>query len=296
VTSRGIGAAVARAALTAAASAAVSRQLLRRWAGPSGARPVASRDRWTRTNHRGEPISLLEGPAFAVAAGVGVALAPGIPARVRAAALVAGAAAAGLGAYDDHAEQQVRKGLAGHLGALARGEITTGAVKVLGLTSSGLVASALLSRRERSGSRVRDVLDVLAGGAVVAGSANLVNLLDLRPGRAVKATLVAAPSVGGGGPVAAATAGAALGVLPEDLAERTMLGDTGANAAGALLGVAALVSARRRGRWALLAALVALTVASEKVSFTRVIDATPVLRELDAWGRRPPGPPPVTAG
>jgi UDP-N-acetylmuramyl pentapeptide phosphotransferase/UDP-N-acetylglucosamine-1-phosphate transferase len=296
VTSRGIGAAVARAALTAAASAAVSRQLLRRWAGPSGARPVASRDRWTRTNHRGEPISLLEGPAFAVAAGVGVALAPGIPARVRAAALVAGAAAAGLGAYDDHAEQQVRKGLAGHLGALARGEITTGAVKVLGLTSSGLVASALLSRRERSGSRVRDVLDVLAGGAVVAGSANLVNLLDLRPGRAVKATLLAAPFVGGGVPVAAATAGAALGVLPEDLAERTMLGDTGANAAGALLGVAALVSARRRGRWALLAALVALTVASEKVSFTRVIDATPVLRELDAWGRRPPGPPPVTAG
>jgi UDP-N-acetylmuramyl pentapeptide phosphotransferase/UDP-N-acetylglucosamine-1-phosphate transferase len=112
----------------------------------------------------------------------------------------------------------------------------------------------------------------------------------------VKATLLAAPFVGGGVPVAAATAGAALGVLPEDLAERTMLGDTGANAAGALLGVAALVSARRRGRWALLAALVALTVASEKVSFTRVIDATPVLRELDAWGRRPPGPPPVTAG
>jgi UDP-N-acetylmuramyl pentapeptide phosphotransferase/UDP-N-acetylglucosamine-1-phosphate transferase len=140
------------------------------------------------------------------------------------------------------------------------------------------------------------VLDVLAGGAVVAGSANLVNLLDLRPGRAVKATLLAAPFVGGGVPVAAAPAGAALGVLPEDLAERTMLGDTGANAAGALLGVAALVSARRRGRWALLAALVALTVASEKVSFTRVIDATPVLRELDAWGRRPPGPPPVTAG
>ena len=297
MTSRGIGAAVARAALTAAASAAVSRQLLRRWAGPSGARPRASRDRWTRVNHRGEPISLLEGPAFAVAAGVGVALAPGIPARVRAAALVAGAAAAGLGAYDDHAEQQVRKGLAGHLGALARGEITTGAVKVLGLTSSGLVASALMrSTRERSGTRVRDVLDVLAGGAVVAGSANLVNLLDLRPGRAVKATLLAAPFVGGGVPVAAATAGAALGVLPEDLAERTMLGDTGANAAGALLGVAALVSARRRGRWALLAALVALTVASEKVSFTRVIESTPLLRELDAWGRRPPGLPPVTAG
>jgi UDP-N-acetylmuramyl pentapeptide phosphotransferase/UDP-N-acetylglucosamine-1-phosphate transferase len=80
-----------------------------------------------------------------------------------------------------------------------------------------------------------------------------------------------------------------VGLLPDDLAERTMLGDTGANAAGALLGVAALTGGRR-SRWALLAALVGLTVASEKVSFTRVIESTPVLRELDGWGRRAPAP------
>jgi UDP-N-acetylmuramyl pentapeptide phosphotransferase/UDP-N-acetylglucosamine-1-phosphate transferase len=281
-----------RAALTAAASAALSRELLRRWhirpsGGPEAGSPA---DRWMRTNHRGEPISLVEGPAFAAGALAGVALTSAAPARVRAAALVAGAAAAGLGAYDDLAEQQVRKGLAGHLGALARGEVTTGAVKVLGLASSGLVASALLPAAPgRGGSRVRSLLDVLVGGALVAGSANLVNLLDLRPGRALKATLLAAPFVGGGLPVAAAAAGAGVGVLREDLAERTMLGDTGANAAGAMLGVAALVSARRRGRWALLSVLVALTAASEKVSFTRVIESTPVLRELDAWGRRPSG-------
>jgi UDP-N-acetylmuramyl pentapeptide phosphotransferase/UDP-N-acetylglucosamine-1-phosphate transferase len=281
-----------RAALTAAASAALSRELLRRWhirpsGGPEAGSPA---DRWMRTNHRGEPISLVEGPAFAAGALAGVALTSAAPARVRAAALVAGAAAAGLGAYDDLAEQQVRKGLAGHLGALARGEVTTGAVKVLGLASSGLVASALLPAAPgRAGSRVRSLLDVLVGGALVAGSANLVNLLDLRPGRALKATLLAAPFVGGGLPVAAAAAGAGVGVLREDLAERTMLGDTGANAAGAMLGVAALVSARRRGRWALLSVLVALTAASEKVSFTRVIESTPVLRELDAWGRRPSG-------
>jgi hypothetical protein len=132
-------------------------------------------------------------------------------------------------------------------------------------------------------------VDLLAGGAVVAGSANLANLLDLRPGRALKATLLAAPWTGPAGwPVGAAAAGAAAGLLPDDLAERTMLGDTGANAAGAVLGVAALAGLGRRSRWALLAGLVGLTMASERISFTAVIDRTPVLRQIDAWGRRPP--------
>jgi UDP-N-acetylmuramyl pentapeptide phosphotransferase/UDP-N-acetylglucosamine-1-phosphate transferase len=275
--------------VAAGLAAVVSRAALRRWHRPQGGSGTSSLPgRWDRTNHRGEPISLLEGPAFVVGALAGVALAPGASARVRSAAMVAGLAAAGLGAYDDLAERQVRKGLAGHLGALARGEVTTGAVKVLGLAVSGLAASALVGSRGHVSSRAVAVADVLVGGAVVAGSANLVNLLDLRPGRALKATLLAVPFTGAGMPLAAAAGGACLGLLPDDLAERTMLGDTGANAAGALLGVAALTGRGRRARWALLSLLVALTAASENVSFTRVIESTPVLREVDAWGRRPP--------
>ncbi|MGN6301512.1 MAG: hypothetical protein ACTHN8_10530 [Angustibacter sp.] len=259
-------------------------------------RPPGGPDRWTRTNHRGEPISLLEGPAYVVGAVVGAAVAPGVPARLRAATLLAGTAAGALGAYDDLAEGGVRKGLAGHLGALARGEVTTGAVKVLGLGAAGLAASALVRAGddERTSPAAR-VADVLAGAAVVAGAANLLNLLDLRPGRALKAVLLATPFARGAAlPLAAAASGSALTALPDDLRERTMLGDTGANAAGAVLGVAALAATGQRGRRrraTLLAGLVALTVASEKVSFTRVIESTPGLRELDALGRRPPGPP-----
>jgi hypothetical protein len=69
-----------------------------------------------------------------------------------------------------------------------------------------------------------------------------------------------------------------------------MLGDAGANALGAMLGAAAAGSLPRPARVGLLAGIVALTVASEKVSFTKVIERTPTLRRLDMLGRRPAPP------
>ncbi len=74
-------------------------------------------------------------------------------------------------------------------------------------------------------------------------------------------------------------------LLPADLGEEIMLGDAGANALGALLGTAFVARAGTAGRLAALAGLVALTAASEKVSFTQVIQRTPGLRELDELGR-----------
>jgi UDP-N-acetylmuramyl pentapeptide phosphotransferase/UDP-N-acetylglucosamine-1-phosphate transferase len=199
--------------------------------------------------------------------------------------VVAAVAAGGLGALDDLAGDSSSKGLKGHLGALARGEVTTGAVKVLGLGVTGLVVAVLSDRGREDGT----ILDTLVGGAVVAGTANLLNLLDLRPGRALKAAVLLgalAATDPRARTSAGAAAGAALGVLAPDLAGEAMLGDTGANAAGAVLGTAIVQRTGRRGRLAALAALVGLTLASEKVSFTRVIESTPGLRELDALGRR----------
>ena len=234
-------------------------------------------------------MTLLEGPSLALA-GVATLLLPVAPARLRAAGAVAVLGAAAVGAYDDLAGDAGSKGLRGHLGALGRGQVTTGAVKVLGLAVTGVAATMLAGRRTIA---VDALVDALVGGAVVAGAANLVNLLDLRPGRALKAVLLLAPLVPGAGrPLAAVAGGAAAGLLGDDLAERSMLGDTGAAAVGALLGLAAVAGADRRGRWAVLGLLTALTLASEKVSFTRVIESTPGLRELDRLGRRPASPPP----
>jgi UDP-N-acetylmuramyl pentapeptide phosphotransferase/UDP-N-acetylglucosamine-1-phosphate transferase len=268
--------------------------------------PPGGADRWDRLNHRGEPVTLLEGPALATATAAAIAVVPGVPVRVRAAGLVAVTGAGLLGAVDDLAERGGSKGLRGHLGALARGELTTGGLKVLGIGATGLLAAALalpgrpgqpgqrpslrqLGTRARRRDRAGRAFDVVTAGAVVAGSANLVNLLDLRPGRALKVVLATGPLLAGrrGGALAATTAGAAVALLKEDLGEQAMLGDTGANAAGAALGAALVASTGRRTRLVALAALVGLTLASERWSFTKVIESTPGLRELDAFGRRP---------
>ncbi len=66
-----------------------------------------------------------------------------------------------------------------------------------------------------------------------------------------------------------------------------MLGDAGANALGALLGVAAVAGLRRPSRLVVLGTVAALTAASEKVSFTKVIAGNPALHRLDMLGRRP---------
>jgi UDP-GlcNAc:undecaprenyl-phosphate/decaprenyl-phosphate GlcNAc-1-phosphate transferase len=280
-------------------------------------------------------LARAEGPALALAAIAAPAVNRGLSPRLRAALAVAGAGAAGFGGYDDLAGDGDRRGFRGHLGALAQGEITTGAVKLGGIGATGLVAAAALGGGPA---------DIAINAGLVAGGANLLNLFDLRPGRALKVALasgalLAAAGSAGAGPAGAsakrgggesrvgagaergrarsagagrteraggtgaavwAPLGAALALLGEDLGERAMLGDAGANALGALLGVAAAASLPRPARVALLAGIAGLTAASEKVSFTAVIERTPALRWLDMLGRRPvpaapvPGRPPGT--
>jgi UDP-N-acetylmuramyl pentapeptide phosphotransferase/UDP-N-acetylglucosamine-1-phosphate transferase len=257
-------------------------------------------DRLERTNFRGRTVTLAGGPALAAGASLGAALgAPG--AAAAAAALTAGVTAGAVGLYDDvvgaRPEQKSAKGFTGHLAALRAGRITSGLVKIAGVGAAGLAAAALLTGDERvRAHRARQgqgaagrLADVLLGAGVIAGTANLLNLFDLRPGRAVKVgLLIGAPlTTGATGGLAAGPVGASAALLPADLDERIMLGDAGANALGALLGVALAARTGPAGRAGVLAVVAALTAASEKVSFTQVIARTPGLRELDALGRRP---------
>jgi hypothetical protein len=277
------GTALRTGALAAGAARAVFAAL--------NSRPPGGRAVWTRTNHRGEPVTLLEGPAVAAAAVTAAVLAPALPARGRGALAAAGAGAAAFGCYDDLAGRGHRRGFRGHLGALAGGELTTGAVKIGGIGGTGLVASLLLGG---------SAPDLVINAGLVAGGANLLNLFDLRPGRAIKVALASGSLIAAGpargGRAVAAPLGAAVALLPEDLGERAMLGDAGANALGAMLGTAAAIALPRAARVTVLAAIAGLTAASEVVSFTKVIERTPALRGLDMLGRRAPARPPAPGG
>ncbi|HUX71919.1 MAG TPA: hypothetical protein VMV41_15480 [Cellulomonadaceae bacterium] len=238
-------------------------------------------------------MSLLEGPAVAVGLLVGGMLgASGHRASLAVATATAGGAMFGL--VDDLAEtsDSRTKGLRGHLGALRRGRLTTGGLKILGIGATSLVAAALATPRPASGRRLLRAADVVASGALIAGCANVVNLLDLRPGRALKAAVLASVPIAvagrAGAGVANAVIGVALGASRRDLHGTDMLGDGGANAIGAAIGTAVVLDAPRRHRLALLAAVVALTLVSERVSFSAVIARTPALRVLDSWGRPEP--------
>ncbi len=283
-----------RSAVAGAAAARLSYAVLR-------SRPPGGASHWTRSNHRGEAVTLLEGPAVAIG-GVAGALAAGGSSRDRLAVAIAGAGAAAFGSYDDLAGTGSSKGFRGHLGALRNGEFTTGAVKFAGIGAVGLAAAMIAGGTARgadgacggagnsSGRRaaLAAIADTVINAGLIAGGANLLNLFDLRPGRAVKAGLLAggllAPA---GADAAAAPLAAAIALLPEDLGERAMLGDAGANALGAMLGTAAATSLSRPARLAAVGVVVGLTAASEAVSFTTIIERTAPLRWLDMLGRRP---------
>ena len=236
--------------------------------------------------------------------------------------LVPGAFAFGL--VDDLFGGHAVKGFRGHLGALAHGRLTTGGLKLLGIGSLSLVAgfSAVRQTVSYRGGWL-EVVSGLAAWACAAGvialSANLVNLTDLRPGRALKvygalATIGVglatwtvwtggAPDSASGSPLQllwigslklsllALVLGPVLAVWRFDLGERAMLGDAGANAMGALAG---FLLAWRSPLW-LLAVLamvfLALNLASERVSFSDVIERTTFLRWLDGLGRLPSATP-----
>jgi hypothetical protein len=168
------------------------------------------------------------------------------------------AAIAAIGLADDLWSGPER-GFAAHL----RAGGTTGMLKLVAIPLVGLAATRKLS-----------------GALLVGLAANFLNQLDTRPGRALKGYLLGAAAL-------RAPAGIAVLLLPYDLRERTMLGDAGSNALGAMLGLSSVSRLTGRARWLAIGALAGLTLLGERRSLGEMIERTPWLSRLDHLGREP---------
>jgi len=168
------------------------------------------------------------------------------------------AAVAAIGLADDLFAGPER-GFAGHL----RAGRTTGVLKLVGIPLAGVLATRRLS-----------------GALLVGLAANTLNQLDTKPGRALKAYALAAL------PLRAPLLPAVI-LAPYDLREMAMLGDSGSNALGALLGLNSVDRLTGRGRWLAIGALAGLNLLGELRSLGELIERTSVVRDLDRLGRQP---------
>ena len=137
----------------------------------------------------------------------------------------------------------------------------------------------------------RESLDYVVDLALLLLATNLANLLDLRPGRAEKALALVAAGLCIGYWTLAPVELLGLFIGPVivgayfTLRERAMLGDTGSNLIGALIGIWLVTTLSDPGRLIALGVLVVLTVYGEFRSISVAIDRVPLLKQLDSLGR-----------
>ncbi len=257
-------------------------------------RPVLADDVFRRENYRGHALPTAAGLVLAVSVlavesvRVVAAAAAGDGSRIdgrRLGVLVLAVGLSLLGLVDDLAGNGDRRGFRGHLRSVAAGRLTTGGLKLLG---GGAVAVLAVATTRPDGG----LGSLLTDAALVALAANLGNLFDRAPGRTIKVGVLAfvvltvAASATASLGATAVVIGGALALLLDDLRERMMLGDTGANLIGGVVGLAVVATGSPVTRLAVLGGVAILNGISEWVSFSRVIEGFAPLRMLDRAGRR----------
>jgi UDP-N-acetylmuramyl pentapeptide phosphotransferase/UDP-N-acetylglucosamine-1-phosphate transferase len=196
-------------------------------------------------------------------------------------------ATAFVGFLDDLLGSRVIGGLRGHFSQIRFGIVTTGALKAfLGVSIATIVSAAISDT----------ALLFLLNLGVLTLSINITNLFDLRPGRAIKVFALSSLAVFIAG-FTAPSAGTAsfwrlwgfiippvLGLLWGDLKQRSMMGDAGSNALGAILGLAFVINLSWLANLVILGVLIALHLVSEKYSISTFIEKTPIIKQLDELG------------
>jgi UDP-GlcNAc:undecaprenyl-phosphate GlcNAc-1-phosphate transferase len=190
-----------------------------------------------------------------------------------------------LGLLDDlvgSAGDEMPRGWRGHARATMRRGFSTGALKAAG--SLGVALFVLSGRGVSAG-------EYLLSVALLVLATNFFNLLDLRPGRSIKALILLGAGLTIGSTdvhplwTVGLFAGPVLVLLPLDLRERAMLGDTGSNVIGAIAGLWLVLTLSTLGQAIALGVIALATVYGEFRSLSELIERAPILRQLDSLGR-----------
>jgi len=200
-----------------------------------------------KPNYRGKLIAPALGPAlflgFLSAATAAVWLENDLLPWFQVTALFMGVSLYGL--WDDFLDESIR-GFKGHFRNALKGGFSAGLLKVI---------TAILAVLIFTGSLPLSLFSRILALLLILLSANGVNLLDRRPGRALRAFFsVALFLIFAAGPNTCAPQlllplmAAALAPAPLDFSAEGMLGDCGANLLGAALGVAAVLFLQLSGQ------------------------------------------------
>lgn len=186
------------------------------------------------------------------------------------------------GIIDDLLGTRSVLGFKGHMKSLLEGRLTTGGFKAI---IGGIVAASIsIYISKGPGEWVLNVL-------VITLFTNLLNLSDLRPGRAIKLFFVLwlvslipvfyreyrfllYPPIGG-----------IIAYMPTDFRAKGMMGDVGSNVLGITVGLYYCLISSVYLRLAILVMLVLLQLVGEKYSFTAIIDRSRILSFIDGLGR-----------
>ena len=195
--------------------------------------------------------------------------------------IVFGCAFMGLvGTIDDVIGNHQSKGFKGHILYFLKGKVTTGVLKMLAAAVVAGSMSILISN---------SMIEILINFLLISLVTNFINLLDTRPGRAMKGFLlitILSILTRQFLNVHAIVVGAVLAYWPIDLSAKGMLGDTGANFLGIVLGISLAMQNNMWMKGIYVLIFLLLNLASEKVSFSKVIEQNAALRFLDDIGRR----------
>lgn len=185
------------------------------------------------------------------------------------------------GVLDDIIGNRDVSGLKGHFKSLLKGNLTTGGFKALFGGFVGVIISIAISK---------SIVDIIVNTLIIALSTNLMNLLDLRPGRAIKAYLVIMTTLfltltGYVKALPLLIVPNVLAYFSQDLKARAMMGDTGSNVLGISIGILVVLGYSLKIRLLWLVFLILIHLITEKYSLTKIIEKNKFLNYIDKLGR-----------